>query len=117
MSLYDFRDQLKHALDCYYTRLTELQNDEENKLDELSKGIIKEELTKLNDYRSSLNEFFERNIGSEPLKIFKSALKVYGKVLENNKNRLLLESPSLNVKKLQKEIDDIPRIVEILKEY
>jgi len=117
MSLYDYREQMERALACYSERLTEIKNDEKNKLDELSKEIIKEELTKLNNYRSSLNEFFERNIGSEPLKIFKSAVEVYGKVLENNKNHLLLESPGLNVKKLQKEIDAIPRIIEILKEY
>ena len=117
MSFYDYKKQVVRALDCYSTHLTELQNDEENKLDELSREIIEEELTKLNDCKNSLNEFFERNIGSEPLKIFKSALKVYGMVLEKNKNHLLAKSPGINVKLLQQEIDTLPRIVEVLKEY
>ncbi len=117
MSFYDYRKQVVRALDCYSTHLTELQNDEEDKLDELSREIIKKELPDLNDCKSSLHEFFERNIGPEPLKIFKSALKVYGMVLEKNKNHLLLESPGINVKLLQQEIDTLPRIVEILKEY
>lgn len=114
MSLYDFRDQLKHSLEWYSARLEKLQKDEEGKLSSLSKEVISDELTKLNGYTKSLDEFFEGNIGPEPRKVFKSALEAYSRFLEKNKKHLTKVFPGLDVKKLEKELEDIPRIIDIM---
>ena len=115
MSLYDYRDQLKRALDFYSRRLTELEKDEKKRLDEITKQIISKELNDVNNYSNSLGEFFEGNLGPGPRKVFQAALMAYGKVLDKNKQLLSSQLPGIDIKLLQEDIDTIPIIIDILK--
>jgi len=114
MSLFDYREQFRRSLDWYSIHLEKIRDDEENTLDESSKEIIEEELTKLYDYRNSLKDFLEGGIGPDPLKIFKSALGVYGKILEKNRDLLLTKLPGINLKKLEIEIVSVSNLVDVL---